>query len=52
MKMIGAAGSRDRALEPDEIGKLLGVLDRVTFLYPAHAIALRLLLLTFAARVN
>ena len=29
MKMIGAAGSRDRALEPDEIGKLLGVLDRV-----------------------
>ena len=50
MKMIGAAGSRDRALDPDEIGKLLGVLDRVTFLYPAHVIALRLLLLTLCRK--
>ena len=50
MKMIGAAGSRDRALEPEEIGKLLGVLDRVTFLHPAHVAALRLLLLTLCRK--
>jgi len=50
MKMIGAAGQRDRALEPDEIGKLLGVLGRATFLYPAHVIALRLLLLTLCRK--
>jgi integrase len=50
MKMIGAAGQRDRALEPDEIGKLLGVLGRVTFLYPAHVIALRILLLTLCRK--
>jgi len=50
MKMIGPAGSRDRALEAEEIGKLLGVLDRATFLYPAHIIALRLLLLTLCRK--
>lgn len=50
MKMIGAAGKRDRALEPDEIGKLLGVLERATFLYPVHRIAPRLLLLTLCRK--
>ena len=49
-KMIGAAGKRDRGLEPDEIGNLLGVLDRATFLYPAHPIAVRLLLLTLCRK--
>lgn len=46
MKLIGAAGERDRALTPDEIGKLLAVLARADFLYPSHPIALRLLLPT------
>ncbi len=50
MKMIGAAGSRDRALDSDEIGKLLGAIDRATFLYPAHRAALRLLLLTLCRK--
>lgn len=50
MKMIGAAGSRDRALAPDEIGKLLAVVERADFLYPSHPIALRLLLLTLCRK--
>jgi hypothetical protein len=50
MKMIGAAGSRDRALDSDEIGRLLGAIDRATFLYPAHRAALRLLLLTLCRK--
>jgi integrase len=50
MKLIGAAGTRDRALEPDEIGKLLATLDLADFLHPAHTIALRLLLLTLCRK--
>ena len=50
LKMIGKAGTRDRALGPDELGKLLAVLDRADFLYPAHTIALRLLLLTLCRK--
>ena len=50
MKLIGTAGSRDRALTPDEIGKLLAVVGRADFLYPAHTIALRLLLLTLCRK--
>jgi hypothetical protein len=34
MKLIGAAGSRDRALEPGEIGKLLTSIERAAFLHP------------------
>ena len=50
MKLIGVAGTRDRALEPSEIGKLLAALDQADFLYPAHTIALRLLLLTLCRK--
>ncbi len=50
MKLIGSAGSRDRTLSPDEIGKLLGVIGRANFLYPAHTIALRVLLLTLCRK--
>jgi integrase len=50
MKLIGAAGSRDRALTSDEIGKLLAVLDRAAFLSPSHPIAMRLLLLTLCRK--
>jgi hypothetical protein len=31
MKLIGVSGTRDRGLEPDEIGKLLAALDRADF---------------------
>jgi integrase len=50
LKLIGAAGSRDRALSEGEIGKLLGVINRADFLHPAHTIALRLLLLTLCRK--
>ena len=50
MKMFGTAGSRDRALDVDEIGKLLTAFDRVDFLYPSHPIAMRLLLLTLCRK--
>jgi integrase len=50
MKLIGAAGSRDRALSDDELAKLLGAIDRADFLCPAYRIALRLLLLTLCRK--
>jgi integrase len=50
MKIIGAPGQRDRALDPDEIGKLLAAIERATFLHPVHALAIRLLLLTLCRK--
>jgi integrase len=50
IKIIGAAGQRDRALDPDEIGKLLSVLERATFLHPVHTLAIRLILLTLCRK--
>ncbi len=50
LKLIGAAGSRDRALTPEEITKLLATLDHADFLVPSHPIALRLLLLTLCRK--
>lgn len=50
MKMVGKAGSRDRALNSEEIGKLLRAFDSADFLHPAHTTALRLLLLTLCRK--
>ena len=50
LKLLGAAGERDRALTPDELRKLFSALDRASFLNPAHVAALRLLLLTLCRK--
>lgn len=50
MRLIGAAGSRDRTLSPEEVGKLLAAIERADFLYAAHTIAFRLLLLTLCRK--
>ena len=46
MKLIGAAGSRNRALTPAELVKFRAALGEATFLNHAHTAAIRLLLLT------
>ena len=50
MKLIGAAGSRDRALTPAELVKFRGALERANFLNRAHVAALHLLLLTLCRK--
>ena len=50
MKLIGAAGSRDRALAPAELTKLFVALERASFLNRTHIAALRLLLLTLCRK--
>ena len=50
MKLVGAAGERDRALKPDELRQLIVALTRAEFLNPALVIALRLLLLTLCRK--
>ena len=50
MKLIGAAGSRDRTLAPAELVKFRGALERANFLNRAHTAALRVLLLTLCRK--
>lgn len=50
MRLIGAAGSRDRALTPAELVKYSAALDQATFLNHAHTATLRLLLLTLCRK--
>ncbi len=50
LKMIGAAGERERALTPDELRALFGALNAATFLSREHVIGIELLLLTMCRK--